>query len=322
MNNAIELTNVSKSYPGVLALNNIDLKVQKGSIHGFIGPNGAGKSTTMKIIAGLIPASSGKVLVNNKNISEHHSETKTMVGVLPENPPLYSSMRVKEYLEFCQQINTFESLDKEMILRVIKKCGLVEVSGRLIGNLSRGYKQRVAIAQTLVFNPEIIILDEPTVGLDPNAIVDIRSLITELKKDHTILLSTHQLHEVALICDHITIISKGNILKSGTLDDVQREFSHYKTFDALVNNVPTELIKDLMKKSFVKDVTTSDCEENTLLELKVDASEDFRSQLTSILAEQASLLEFKEKKIELEDVFKLVVSDMKSKSQFNQEVKR
>lgn len=322
MNNAIELTNVSKSYPGVLALNNIDLKVQKGSIHGFIGPNGAGKSTTMKIIAGLIPASSGKVLVNNKNISEHHNQTKTMVGVLPENLPLYNSMRVEEYLEFCQQINTFEALDKEMILRVIKKCGLVEVRGRLIGNLSRGYKQRVAIAQTLVFNPEIIILDEPTVGLDPNAIVDIRSLIKDLKRDHTILLSTHQLHEVALICDHITIISKGNILKSGTLDEVQRDFSHYKTFDALVNNVPAELIKDLMKKSFVRDVSTFDCEENTLLELKVDASEDFRSQLTSILAERASLLEFKEKKIELEDVFKLVVSDMKSKSQFNQEVKR
>lgn len=292
---AIDLDNITKVYPGVTALDGVDLKVQRGSIHGFIGPNGAGKSTTMKIIAGLIPASSGKMSINGS------------VGVLPENPPLYLNMRVRDYLNFCQRINSFTELDDSKVVQVLERCGLWEVRDRLIANLSKGYKQRVAVAQTMVFGPDIIILDEPTVGLDPNAIAEMRTLILELKKDHTILLSTHQLHEVARICDDLTIISKGKILKTGTLHEVQSEFSAYKTYDALLNKIPDDLKKALMSKAYVQGMDTLSQGKETLLRIRVQGDDDFRPHLTSLLTQHTSLLEFKEKKMELEEIFKEVV---------------
>lgn len=304
---AIDLNNVTKIYPGITALDDVNLKVQKGSIHGFIGPNGAGKSTTMKIIAGLIPATSGKIHVNGVDITEHPHQTKTTVGVLPENPPLYLTMKVRDYLNFCQRINTFSSLDDTLVVQVLEKCGLWDVRDRLIGNLSKGYKQRVAIAQTMVFGPEVIVLDEPTVGLDPNAISEMRILIQELKKDHTILLSTHQLHEVARICDDLTIISKGKILKTGTLQEVQSEFSAFKTYDAVMSKVSDELKKNLMSKSFIQGMDSLSEGGDSLLRIRVQGEEDYRPQLTSLLTQYGSLLEFKEKKMELEEIFKEVV---------------
>jgi ABC-2 type transport system ATP-binding protein len=261
----------------------------------------------MKIIAGLIPPTSGKIAINGMDITEHPRQTMTTVGVLPENPPLYFNMRVRDYLNFCQRINSFETLDDSKVVEVLQRCGLWDVRDRLIGNLSKGYKQRVAVAQTMVFGPEIIILDEPTVGLDPNAIADMRNLIQELKKDHTILLSTHQLHEVARICDDLTIISKGKILKTGTLQEVQSEFSAYKTYEALLNKASDELKKTLISKGFIQGVDSFNEGGETLLRIRVQGDEDFRPQLTSLLTQHGSLLEFKEKKMELEEIFKEVV---------------
>lgn len=307
MSLAIDLTNVTKTYPGVTALDEVNLKVRKGSIHGFIGPNGAGKSTTMKIIAGLIPATSGSILINGMDIAEQNTRARTPVGVLPENPPLYHNMRVGDYLNFCQRINSFESLDKHQVTRVLERCGLFDVRKRLIGNLSKGYKQRVAIAQTMVFGPEIIILDEPTVGLDPNAIAEVRTLIQELKEDHTILLSTHQLHEVARICDDLTIISKGRVLKTGTLHEVQSEFSAYKTYDALLQKAPADLKKLLLSKEYVQGMDTFAQGDDVLLRIRIQGDVDVRPSLTALLSSEGSLLEFKEKKMELEEIFKEVV---------------
>ncbi|MCR9203459.1 MAG: ABC transporter ATP-binding protein, partial [Halobacteriovoraceae bacterium] len=253
------------------------------------------------------PATSGKIQINGLDITEHRHQTKTTVGVLPENPPLYLNMKVRDYLNFCQRINSFSALDDTKVVQVLERCGLWDVRNRLIGNLSKGYKQRVAVAQTMVFGPEIIVLDEPTVGLDPNAIGEMRILIQELKKDHTILLSTHQLHEVARICDDLTIISKGKILKTGTLQEVQSEFSAFKTYDAVMNKVSDELKKTLMSKSFIQGMDSLSEGADALLRIRVQGEEDYRPQLTSLLTQHGSLLEFKEKKMELEEIFKEVV---------------
>lgn len=311
MSLAIELKNVVKEYPGVIALDGIDLQVKKGSVHGFLGPNGAGKSTTMNIIAGLIPPTSGEVYVGGVNALEDEKTLKTNIGILPETPPLYMNMRVKDYLEFCQKINLLDSLVFESVDGIMKKCGLDEVANRLIGNLSKGYRQRVGIAQALVYGAETIILDEPTVGLDPNAITEVRNLILELKKEHTILLSTHQLHEVARICDEITIINKGKILKTGTLVEVQSEFSSVKTYEFIYQNYGDGLRNYLVGLDFVSgvDILRSDLEvsDQKRIRVHINSDNDHRAELLSYLAKEGNLLEFWERKLELEEIFKQVV---------------
>jgi len=305
---AIELKNVVKQYPGVTALDGVDLKVKKGSIHGFLGPNGAGKSTTMNIIAGLIPPTSGDVFVGGVSALEDTKALRTMIGLLPESPPLYMNMRVKDFLIFCQKINLLDPSKYESIDPIMDKCGLTDVSNRLIGNLSKGYKQRVGMAQALVYGAETIILDEPTVGLDPNAIAEVRNLILELKKEHTILLSTHQLHEVARICDEITIINKGKILKTGTLVEVQSEFSSVKTYEFIHRNFSDDIKNYLVKKDYVSGIDTLNIQEDQkTIRVHINSNHDHRSELLSFLSQEGDLLEFWERKLELEEIFKQVV---------------
>lgn len=309
---AIDLSQVTKEYPGILALDKVDLKVKKGSIHGFIGPNGAGKSTTMNIISGLIPPTSGEVKVQGLDCLKDYQKVRGLIGLLPEHPPLYQNMQVEEYLTFCQKINMpYESTKAErdsLRQEIIERCGLNEVTKRLIGNLSKGFRQRVAMAQALCSNPEIVILDEPTVGLDPNAIHDVRELILELKEKYTILLSTHQLHEVGRICDEVTIINNGKILRSGTIQEVQSEFSAYQTYEALVASVSDGLRKELLSKSFIEGMDVLHENEGELLRIRVSSGgEDHRPELTKLISHQAELLEFKSKKMELEDIFREVV---------------
>lgn len=309
MSFAIHLKDVTKVYPGVTALNSINLQVKKGTIHGFIGPNGAGKSTTMKIIAGLIPPTSGSVEVDEIDALKNPDLISGRIGLLPEQPPLYLGMKVWDYLKFCQEINAGAAPEKDFLEKIIERCRLQDVRSRLIGNLSKGYKQRVAMAQALVYGADIIILDEPTVGLDPNAIADVRDLILELKKEHTILLSTHQLHEVARICDEVTIIDKGSILRTGPLEVIQGEFSGFKTYDALVGSFPQGVKDTLRSKSYVQGFDIHDHFDGQLLRIRVQGEEDVRSKLTQILTHECSLLEFRERKMELEEVFREVVRD-------------
>lgn len=293
MEYAIEIQNLSKSYPGRMALNEVNFSVKKGSVHGFLGPNGAGKSTTMKILSGLITQSSGTFKINGR------------VGFLPEHPPVYGNMSVKDYLEFVKKITTVstgKNLDE-----VLKKTGLAHVQDRLIGNLSKGYQQRVGIAQALVGDADIIILDEPTVGLDPVAIAEIRELIMELKKDHTILFSSHQLYDVELLCSDITLINQGSIMVTGELNEILSGLKTHMTLVAKVSNFSDEVKKSLMQKFNLLSIDANKISTHWNLTLKTKGKEDSRAEITRELT-NLGLLEFYEEKAELEDLFKRMKS--------------
>ena len=291
---AIEIEKLCKSYPGRMALDNVTFNVKKGSIHGFLGPNGAGKSTTMKILSGLIPETSGKYSVNGK------------VGFLPEHPPVYPNMSVIDYLKFVYAIYA-PVVNLAHIDEVMTKTGLTDVKDRLIGNLSKGYQQRVGIAQAIVHSPEIIILDEPTVGLDPVAIADIRALILELKKDHTILFSSHQLHDVELLCSEITLINRGEIVVSGAIDTILNSLKTNMIIKARVKSFTSEHKKKMISEFGVDAVeVTEDLEQkNTMLRISTKGKTDIRSELARFLVEPSiGLLEFTEERGDLEDLFK------------------
>lgn len=289
MEYAIEIQNLSKSYPGRTALRDVSFKVKKGSIHGFLGPNGAGKSTTMKIICGLITQSSGTYQVNGR------------VGFLPEHPPVYENMSVEDYLTFVRDIYAVNG--KKNVADVLARTGLVQVKDRLIGNLSKGYQQRVGIAQALVGSAEIIILDEPTVGLDPMAIGEIRALIKELKNDHTVLFSSHQLHDVELLCSEITLINHGSVMVSGKMDDILNGLKTHITLLAKVKDF-NELVRErLLKKFNLHSIDSVLLDQQWHLSLKTQGSADQRAEIALELA-ACGLLEFTEDRLDLEDLFK------------------
>ena len=215
----IEVKHLTKKYGSFTAVNDISFTVEKGRIYGFLGPNGAGKSTTMNIITGCLAATSGEVCVNGHDIYEEPVEAKASVGYLPEIPPLYTDMTPEEFLMFVGEAKQLEPTHLEVrVEEVMRKTGLLPVRGRLIRNLSKGYRQRVGIAQAILGDPEIVILDEPTVGLDPLQIIEIRELIKALGQEHTVILSSHILSEISAVCDYIIIISHGRIVASDTIE--------------------------------------------------------------------------------------------------------
>jgi ABC-2 type transport system ATP-binding protein len=216
----IEIRNITKKYGKHIGVNNISFHVEKGEILGFLGPNGAGKTTTMNLITGYIPLTYGEIKVCGFDVMEDSMEAKKHIGYLPENPPLYLDMTVKEYLYFVGEIKQVPKIErKNQVLYVLEVLKLQEVSGRLIKNLSKGFKQRMGLAQALIGDPEVLILDEPTVGLDPQQIIEIRELIKELGKKHTIILSSHILPEVSAVCSRIVVIHKGKILAMDTTEN-------------------------------------------------------------------------------------------------------
>lgn len=215
----IEVKNLTKNYGAIPAVKDISFTVEKGKIYGFLGPNGAGKSTTMNMITGCLAPSFGTVTINGLDIYEDAVEAKRLIGYLPEIPPLYTDMTPFEYLEFvgrAKGISRAKLYDE--IERVMEKTKTIDVAERLICNLSKGYRQRVGVAQAILGNPEYIILDEPTVGLDPLQIIEIRELIASLAKDHAVILSSHILQEISAVCDHVIMISQGKIVASDTMD--------------------------------------------------------------------------------------------------------
>lgn len=213
----IEVENLTKKYGNHVAVDNLSFRVEKGMIYGFLGPNGAGKSTTMNMMTGYIAATSGSVKINGYDILKDPEKAKKCIGYLPELPPVYQDMTVYEYLKFAAELKQVKKSErKQQIEDIMKQTRIDDVRDRLIKNLSKGYKQRVGLAQAIVGYPEVIILDEPTVGLDPKQIIEIRELIRELAKKHTIILSSHILSEVSAVCDHIMIISKGKLVASDT----------------------------------------------------------------------------------------------------------
>ncbi len=214
----IEVDGLTRSFGGRPAIRNVSFRVGKGEILGFLGPNGAGKTTTLRVLTCYLPADSGTARIDGLDVFEHSLEVRRRIGYLPESPPLYREMIVRDYLAFVARIRGIApARRKSMVSASVERCGLGGVEGRLIGNLSRGYRQRVGLAQALVHDPPVVILDEPTVGLDPEQIVEIRGLIRSLGGDHTVILSTHILPEVAVTCSRVAIISYGEIVQEGSL---------------------------------------------------------------------------------------------------------
>ena len=219
----IEVKNLVKRYGNHLALDNVSFTIQKGEVVGFLGPNGAGKSTTMNIITGYLSSTEGDVLVDGVSVLEQPEKAKQKIGYLPELPPLYTDMTVNEYLSFVCDLKGVPAKQKEETLaRVTKQARISDVRKRLIRNLSKGYKQRVGIAQALVGDPELLILDEPTVGLDPKQITEVRDLIKNLSEEHTLIISSHILAEVQAVCDRVIIINKGRIVATDTPDNLAK----------------------------------------------------------------------------------------------------
>ena len=214
----IEVSNLVKRYGDITAVNDISFKVEKGEIVGFLGPNGAGKTTTMRILTGFIPATGGKTTIGGYDVAEQPLEVKKRLGYLPEHPPLYPDMTVVSYLKFISKIKDIpRNLREERIDWVIERCGLKEVRSRVIANLSKGYKQRIGLAQAIIHKPEVLIFDEPTIGLDPKQIKEIRELIKELAGEHTVILSTHILPEVTMTCQKAIIINNGKLVAQGSI---------------------------------------------------------------------------------------------------------
>jgi ABC-2 type transport system ATP-binding protein len=301
----IEVVDLVKKYAGVDAVRGISFSVKKGEIVGFLGPNGAGKSTTMRMLTGYLPATSGKIMIAGMDLFTHSLEVRRKLGYMPENVPLYLDMRVKEYLDYRAGLKGIRP--KLMKLRVgeaMDRCGIADVSKKMIGALSRGYRQRVGLADALVHEPELLILDEPTAGLDPNQIRSVRDLIKDLGKDHTILLSTHILSEVEMVCSRAIIIHRGKIEASDTLENLGKKV-HSSTVYIEIKAKSDEAIKKLREIPTVfqveAKVTGGDW---IMLECQAAPGEDIRDPIDEVIKrERWPLREFRKERATLEDVF-------------------
>lgn len=301
---AIILDRISKEYAGFNAVSEASFQVKKGSIHGFLGPNGAGKTTTLSMIAGLLKPTGGDIFVYGKKLKENLANLKTDIGILPENPPLYPDMKVKEYLYFVGRLNKMSNQYlKIRYEKIIQKLKLEEIQHRLIDHLSRGYKQKVGIAAAIIFNPKLVILDEPTLGLDPIAMVEMRNLINELRHDHTVILSSHLLNEVEQVCDEVTIIDKGLIKASGTIEEIKKSFQFRELIEIKVERCSESDLSVLRSYDFVDEVKYN----NNTIQCLTSSTTDNRSVLSEKIIElKLGLIEFRSNPHELEDVFKQV----------------
>lgn len=306
-NKLIEIENLVKRYGNNEVLRGINLKINKGEILGFLGPNGAGKSTTMNIITGYIGASEGTVTIDGIDILKEPKKAKKKIGYLPEIPPLYLDMTVEEYLKFACKIKNIES--KNVKETVDKVCNIVKVSqhrNRLIKNLSKGYKQRVGLAQAIIGTPEVLILDEPTVGLDPKEIIEIRNLIKEVGKNHTVILSSHILSEVSAVCDRVVIINKGEIVASGTPEELSKKLSYSSKILIRVKKDSKEVLNLLKDLNSVDKIHIQGEVEKGTSDIIVEAKQDkdIREELFWKLCKaEVPVLLMKPVDLSLEEVF-------------------
>lgn len=299
MDKILVVDGVSKEYPGRVAVKNVSFSVKAGSIHGFLGPNGAGKSTTMKMIAGLLPASSGRIELFGKPIGTQ--DISKLIGMLPENPPLYLDMTVRGYVEFVAKLHHQTNI-KQRVEDVLKDLSLTEVADRIIGNLSKGYKQRVGLAQALVYDAPFIILDEPTNGLDPQSVVELREFIKKLSLKKTILFSSHILSEVEHLCDEITIIHQGEVKASGAMSVIRG--AARAGFVLKLGISKDQTLPDLGRfgKVGIKKISSEEMED--LYELHFEAGKDMRKDLGRYLFESGvDILTMNLESPELEDIF-------------------
>lgn len=303
----IEINHLVKKYGSHVAVDDLSLTVEPGKIYGFLGPNGAGKSTTMNIITGYLAATSGEVKINGFDVLKQPEEAKKCVGYLPELPPLYMDMTVKGYLDFVAELKKLEkSLRAGYVKEVMEITKTEEVSGRLIRNLSKGYRQRVGFAQAVLGYPEILILDEPTVGLDPKQIIEIRDLIKELGKKHTIILSSHILSEISAVCDHVFIISHGKLVASDSTENLLERMTGAQEIELLVKAEEDTAETAIREIAQVERCEKTESKEDGAVQLLVTAKKDadVREAIYHTCVEHhMPILEMKAASKSLEDVF-------------------
>lgn len=304
----IEVKNLVKRYGDHLAVDHLSFHVDKGQIYGFLGPNGAGKSTTMNIMTGYIASTEGEVLIDGHNILEEPEKAKKCIGYLPEQPPLYFDMTVGEYLKFAAELKKIpKAKRKEEVEQVMEMVGITQMKDRLIKNLSKGYKQRVGLAQAILGYPDIIILDEPTVGLDPKQIIEIRDLIKKLSEKHTIILSSHILSEVSAVCDYVMIINHGKLVASDTTENLEKMTLGSNTLEMTVKGTREKAEKLLETVEEIQSLEWQDDDSgNSTISftIKTEESVDIREKLFYMMAEnRMPILKMQSTKVSLEDVF-------------------
>ncbi|BCI59414.1 ABC transporter ATP-binding protein [Solibaculum mannosilyticum] len=307
----IEVQNLCKQYGPIKAVQDISFNINEGEIVGFLGPNGAGKSTTMNILTGYLSASSGKVTVGGVDILEDPMGVKKQIGYLPEQPPLYLDMTVKEYLNFIYNLKGLKLSRKAHIDEVCHLVRIDHVYNRLIGNLSKGYKQRVGVAQALLGNPKVLILDEPTVGLDPKQIIEIRNLIKHLGRNHTIILSSHILSEVQAVCERLIVINQGQIVADGTPTELSNSLRTDHKLVARIAGPQENVYQALISMSQITDVSTVGEKEPGVFEFTIESKQG--SDVRRDLFEMASknnwpLMGLRNNELTLEDVFLQLIS--------------
>lgn len=310
----IEVSNLVKKYGDHTAVDHLSFQIEKGKIYGFLGPNGAGKSTTMNMITGYIASTEGKVMIDGHDILEEPEAAKKCIGYLPEMPPLYFDMTVLEYMKFAADLKKIPKKQKDkQIKEVMDMVKITDMKDRLIKNLSKGYRQRVGLAQALLGSPEILILDEPTVGLDPKQILEIRDLIKELGKEHTVILSSHILSEISAVCDYVLILSHGKLVASDTLENLTSLMQGQNSLIVTVKSSKEQLKEILRGITAVKEFHfMGDCEEEHCVkaEIKTDPSSDIRELLFYQLEEKnLPILAMQLVRLSLEDIFLELTAD-------------
>lgn len=308
----IEVKNLTKRYGDLKAVDDISFSVDSGEVLGFLGPNGAGKSTTMNIITGYISSTSGTVTVDGSEILEEPKKTKAKIGYLPEIPPLYPDMTVRKYLEFMFDLKKVKLPKKEHVDEVMRLVGLSDMGGRIIKNLSKGYRQRVGFAQALIGNPPVLILDEPTVGLDPKQIIEFRKLIRSLGKKHTVIFSSHVLSEVSATCDRVIVISNGKIVADGKTDELSQSLSGKKKLMITVASESSAVVDELKKIPGITKVEKVRSFAGGLVKYSVSYSkdEDIRKDVFSAMVRlDAPIMEMQSGDETLEDMFLKLTQD-------------
>ena len=303
----IEVKNVTKKYGNTVAVDNISFTINEGEIVGLLGPNGAGKSTTMNMMTGFIEQTEGEIIIDGHNMLKKPKKAKKEIGYMPEGVPLYTDLTVKEFVTYMAEIKQVDKKTrKEEVEKIIEQTGLKDVEKKLVKNLSRGYKQRVSMAGALVGSPKILILDEPTVGLDPKQITEIRSLIKELGKTHTVILSSHILSEVSQICNKVIIINKGKIVAIDTPENLENKVSNSNSIYVTVEDIENKIEKTVEKIKDIKNIKLIENKEDGTKQyvIEVQGEVDLRKTIFSEFAkENITIFEMKKADNTLEDAF-------------------
>lgn len=315
----VRVEEISKDFGRTRVLDRVSFEIKKGEVLGFLGPNGAGKTTTMRILTGFFPPTQGKVFISEQELSKHPKELKARIGYLPETVNFYNDMRVMEFVNFVAQVKRVPRKKKKAHLEeTLSRCGLWDERKKMIGHLSKGYRQRVGLAQALVGDPEVLVLDEPTSGLDPKQIIEIRKLISELGKDHTIILSTHILPEVSMVCDRVLIVNQGRVVATGTTDELEaslkKRHNVYVTVDGQEHKETAFQILEKME-GIEKISVVEDKPHQVSFSLAVAKGHEVRSEISKLFVQHGiPILEIKSGKLSLEEIFmKIIVNEEPTK---------